>query len=73
MDASSTLQEPPPLWFDASKQLPPEDEDVLGWWAATFPPMVCLWNGRSWQDSNGAMEDFDAPPTQWRAIGELPK
>jgi hypothetical protein len=60
-------------WISVEDAMPPEDESVLCYWGDYLPHDIGLWNGRAWQDANGAMERFDASPTHWQPLPAAPQ
>ena len=70
--AERLAAQPAQAWIPADR-LPEEDIDVLCYWSDSFPIMVGLWNGEDWQDANGAMEVWDAPPTHYQPLPAPPE
>jgi hypothetical protein len=66
-------------WISVSVRLPEEGEDVLCYWGDHLSYDVGTYSGQRdngwhiWQDSNGAMNEFDADPTHWMPLPEPPK
>lgn len=63
-------------WIDAKVRLPPEGEQVLGWWPWEERDVglygVCVRHGRMWHSPENDEDDY-APPTYWTAIAEVPR